>query len=59
MDTPVVNGKVKNVGQVAAIVYRSKAPSNQRVLWYDTTVTEGCPIKYYDLTTQNWEPLKG
>lgn len=53
-----VNGKVKNIGQVAAIVYRSSAPSNQRILWYDTTVSSGCPIKFYNLTTQQWESLK-
>lgn len=58
MATPV-EGKVKNLGVVAAMVWSASAPSNQKILWYDTSVTSGCPIKYYNLSTQSWELLKG
>jgi len=49
--------KVKNLGLVAAIVSGVTAPENKKVLWYDETITLGCPLKYYDLTTNNWEFL--
>lgn len=50
--------KTKNLGLVAAIISSTVAPSNKKVLWYDETVTKGCPIKYYDLTTNTWTSLK-
>jgi hypothetical protein len=49
--------RVKNLGQVAAMVSSTTEPSNKKVLWYDETVTIGCPIKYYNLTTNSWELL--
>lgn len=53
-----VKGKSKNLGLCAGIVSSSKAPSNKKILWYDEKVTQGCPIKYYDLTIKEWAPLK-
>lgn len=53
-----VQGKSRNLGQVAAMVFGTTEPTNKRVLWYDESVTSGCPIKYYDLTTKQWELLK-
>lgn len=54
-----VEGKAKNLGQVAAMVLSATPPLNKAILWYDTTITSGCPIKYYDLTTKQWALLKG
>lgn len=54
-----MDGKVKNLGPIAGIVYRATEPNNKRVLWYDITVEEGCPIKYYNLTTNSWKKLAG
>ena len=45
---------VKNLGMVAGIVSGVTAPENKKVLWYDETITLGCPIKYYNLTTNTW-----
>lgn len=53
-----VKGKSKNLGLCAGMVSSTKAPSNKKVLWYDETVTNGCPIKYYDLTGKGWVALK-
>lgn len=52
-----INGKTRNLGPVAAMVVSSTAPTNLRVLWYDTNVTSGCPIKYYNLTSLTWKVL--
>lgn len=46
--------KVKNLGIIAGLVSGVIPPENKKVLWYDETVTLGCPIKYYDLTTNVW-----
>ena len=51
-------GKTKNLGLCAGMVSSAKAPSNKKVLWYDETVTSGCPIKYYDLSINEWTNLK-
>lgn len=48
---------VKNLGTVAAMVSGVTPPENKKILWYDETVSTGCPIKYYSLTTNNWEFL--
>lgn len=53
--------KVKNLGQVAAIIHSHTEPINKRILWYDTSV-EGnsevmCPIKFYNQITGTWEFL--
>lgn len=48
----------KNLGLVAGIVSSLTPPNNKKILWYDETITIGCPIKYYNLTTNTWELLK-
>lgn len=48
----------KNLGQVAGIVFSLTPPTNKKILWYDETVTADCPIKFFNLTTNNWESLK-
>ena len=52
-----INGKSKNLGPVCGIVYSSTAPVNKRVIWYDTNITSGNPLKYYNLTSQSWQSL--
>jgi len=49
--------EVKNLGGIAGVVYGVTPPTNKKILWYDETVLTGCPIKYYSLTTNNWEFL--
>jgi len=49
--------KVKNLGLIAGMVSGVVPPENKKVLWYDETISLGCPIKYYNLTTNNWEFL--
>lgn len=46
--------KVKNLGVIAGIVFGTTSPTNKKVIWYDETVTVGCPLKYYNLTTNLW-----
>ena len=53
-----IKGNSKNLGLCAGMVSGTKAPFNKKVLWYDETVIEGCPIKYYDLTIKEWTKLK-
>lgn len=53
-----VKGKSKNLGLCAGIVSGTVPPSNKKILWYDETVEEGCPIKFYNLTTKEWCNLK-
>lgn len=52
-----MEGKAKNLGVIAGLVSGTVAPQNKKVLWYDETITSGCPIKYYDLTTKTWKKL--
>ena len=52
-----MEGKAKNLGSVAAMVSGKVAPNNKKILWYDENVTEGCPIRYYDITTKQWTLL--
>lgn len=49
--------KVSNLGVIAGIVFGVTPPENKKILWYDETVITGCPIKYYNLTTNTWEFL--
>lgn len=49
--------KVYNLGTVAAMVFGTTAPEDKRLLWYDESITTGCPIKYYNLTTNQWTLL--
>jgi len=51
-----LQGKAKNLGQVAGMVYSATAPSNLRVLWYDTTNNL---IKEYKTSQNAWIPLGG
>lgn len=53
-----MGNNVKNLGQAAGMVRGDTPPVNTTILWYDTTISVSCPIKYYDLTTNNWELLK-
>lgn len=46
--------RVKNLGPVVGIIYSTIEPKNKKVLWYDETITAGCPIKYYNLTSNTW-----
>lgn len=52
-----IDGKSRNLGQMAAMVVSATAPNNKRVLWYDTNISSGCPIKYYNLTSLTWKVL--
>ena len=49
---------VKNLGLIRAILSGTAPPENIRILWYDTNT--GINIhKFYNVTTQTWEPLAG
>lgn len=50
--------KTENLGIVAGIVSGTTPPNSKKVLWYDENITIGCPIKYYNFTTESWELLK-
>lgn len=52
-----IEGKSKNLGPVCGIVYSASAPVNKKVIWYDTTITQGRPLKYYNLTSKTWVTL--
>jgi len=45
---------VKNLGQVAAVVFLDTPPTNQRILWYD--IRNGV-IKFYDPNVGDWISL--
>lgn len=47
--------KVSNLGVIAGLVSGITPPQNKKIFWYDETVTTGCPIRYYDLSTNTWE----
>ena len=47
--------KVKNLGQVAAIVWLPQPPKSKYVIWFDTTEKIR---KVYNFDTQLWEPLE-
>lgn len=45
---------VKNLGQVAAVVFTTTAPTNTKILWYD----EGeKTLKFYNNISLAWEPI--
>jgi hypothetical protein len=46
--------EVKNLGQVAAVVFSTAAPENKKILWYDETNEE---LKFYNKQSTDWEPL--
>jgi hypothetical protein len=46
---------VVDLGQVSAIKISSVAPTNTKLLWYDTNVTSGSRFKYYDVTDLEWK----
>lgn len=46
----------KNLGLTAAIVATTTAPSNQNILWLDTTQNPNVK-KYYDFGSNQWLPL--
>jgi len=48
---------VSKLGVISGIVYGVTPPPNKKILWYDETVSTGCPIKYYNLSTNEWEFL--
>lgn len=53
-----IEGKSKDLGQVAAMYIGATAPLNTKILWYDTTTTGNvCPVKYYNLSTNTWTRL--
>ena len=57
-DTIRIEGKSKDLGQVAGMIIGATAPGNTKILWYDTTVTGNtCPIKYYNLSSNTWKTL--
>lgn len=45
---------VKNLGQVASLKVDASAPTNTKMLWYDTTVNY---LKYYDPNTLTWRAV--
>jgi len=53
-----MESQVKNLGQIAAIIISPTQPEVSTVLWYDETVSSGCPIKYRDPKDGLWKPLK-
>lgn len=53
-----IDGKSKDLGQIAAMVSGPNPPENIKILWYDETETgDVCPIKYYNLVSQTWKSL--
>ena len=52
-----IEGKSKNLGPVCGIVYSATAPVNKKVIWYNTTITTGNPLRYYNLTSKTWVTL--
>lgn len=49
--------KVYKLGVISAMVFGTVAPSDKRLLWYDESIMQGCPIKYYNKTTNKWTLL--
>lgn len=47
----------KDLGQVAGMLVSATAPTNTKLLWCDSSVSSGCPIKYYDLTSLTWKVI--
>ncbi len=45
---------IKNLGTIRAIHIGSSAPTNTKMLWYDTTVDRH---KFYNILTSQWEDL--
>jgi len=46
--------KVKNLGKIAPMVIGPDEPDDIQLLWYDTNIKDGCPIKYYNLSSEAW-----
>lgn len=49
--------KTKDLGLIVGMLVSAEEPENKKVLWYDTSITTGCPIKYYNLTSNTWKVL--
>ncbi len=48
--------KTTNLGLIVAIWVSNTAPTNTKLIWYDTSLSQ--PIhKYYNLSTESWEPF--
>ena len=45
---------LKNLGQVASLSVGASAPTNIKMLWYDTTVSY---LKYYDPNAKIWRAV--
>jgi len=48
-----------DLGQVSALRISSVAPTNRRLLWYDSNITTGPKIKYWEEGSQSWQLLAG
>ena len=47
----------KDLGQVAGMLVSATPPTNTKILWLDSTVNSGNPIKYYNLSSNEWKTL--
>lgn len=56
MENNELQGKAKNLGQVAAMIYSATPPTNLRILWYDTTNNV---IKKYNISESEWQSIGG
>lgn len=46
-----------DLGQVSALRISSVAPTNTKLLWYDTNIVTGPKIKYYEEGSSSWQLL--
>lgn len=46
----------KNLGQVSSVIYGTTAPSNKKLVWYDTNFNPA-RIKLWDESVQSWGEL--
>ena len=49
--------RTKDLGQVAGMLVSATPPTNTKILWLDSTVNSGNPIKYYNLSSNEWKTL--